>query len=135
MIKTILKIDGMMCGMCEAHMNDAVRNAFKVKICADDRRFAAVKTGVDYVVYSSVVERGYIFRTQIIEDKQVGVHYEVDHFRGVFTVEVFLFDTSENVYSRVINDAVSLFQYNICDSKRKVSFSQTCFTEHQYTFD
>ena len=31
MIKTILKIDGMMCGMCEAHMNDAVRNAFKVK--------------------------------------------------------------------------------------------------------
>ncbi len=31
MIKTVLKIDGMMCGMCEAHMNDAVRNAFKVK--------------------------------------------------------------------------------------------------------
>ncbi|HCR74030.1 MAG TPA: ATPase P, partial [Ruminococcus sp.] len=23
--------DGMMCGMCESHMNDAVRNAFKVK--------------------------------------------------------------------------------------------------------
>ena len=31
MIKTTLKIDGMMCGMCESHMNDAVRNAFKVK--------------------------------------------------------------------------------------------------------
>ena len=26
-----LKIDGMMCGMCESHINDAVRNAFKVK--------------------------------------------------------------------------------------------------------
>lgn len=26
-----LKIDGMMCGMCEAHVNDAVRRAFKVK--------------------------------------------------------------------------------------------------------
>lgn len=31
MIKTTLKIDGMMCGMCESHMNDAIRNAFKVK--------------------------------------------------------------------------------------------------------
>lgn len=26
-----LHIDGMMCGMCEAHVNDAVRKAFPVK--------------------------------------------------------------------------------------------------------
>ena len=31
MIKTILKVNGMMCGMCEAHMNDLVRKNFKVK--------------------------------------------------------------------------------------------------------
>ena len=31
MIKTTLKIDGMMCGMCEAHMNDVIRKNFKVK--------------------------------------------------------------------------------------------------------
>ena len=31
MIKTVLQIDGMMCSMCEAHMNDAIRNNFKVK--------------------------------------------------------------------------------------------------------
>jgi copper chaperone len=31
MIKTTLKIDGMMCGMCESHVNDAVRSAFDVK--------------------------------------------------------------------------------------------------------
>ncbi len=31
MIKTTLKIDGMMCGMCEAHVNDAIRGAFDVK--------------------------------------------------------------------------------------------------------
>lgn len=31
MTKTTLKIDGMMCGMCEAHVNDAVRAAFAVK--------------------------------------------------------------------------------------------------------
>lgn len=31
MTKTTLKIDGMMCGMCESHMNDAIRSHFKVK--------------------------------------------------------------------------------------------------------
>ena len=31
MVKTIVKANGMMCGMCESHVNDAVRNAFPVK--------------------------------------------------------------------------------------------------------
>lgn len=31
MIKTVLKVNGMMCGMCEAHMNDLVRKNFQVK--------------------------------------------------------------------------------------------------------
>ena len=31
MVKTTLKIDGMMCGMCESHINDAIRNAFTIK--------------------------------------------------------------------------------------------------------
>ncbi len=31
MVKTVANIEGMMCGMCEAHMNEAVRAAFKVK--------------------------------------------------------------------------------------------------------
>ena len=31
MVKTIMKIDGMMCNMCESHINDAIRNAVKVK--------------------------------------------------------------------------------------------------------
>ena len=31
MIKTVMKIDGMMCGMCEAHINDAIRQKFNVK--------------------------------------------------------------------------------------------------------
>lgn len=37
MIKTIIGIDGMMCGMCEAHINDAIRAAFKVKKVKSDR--------------------------------------------------------------------------------------------------
>ena len=31
MIKTTLKIDGMMCSMCESHINDTVRRDFNVK--------------------------------------------------------------------------------------------------------
>ncbi len=31
MVKIKLNIDGMMCGMCEAHINDAVRRNFQVK--------------------------------------------------------------------------------------------------------
>ena len=31
MVKTTLKVEGMMCGMCEAHVNDAIRAKFKVK--------------------------------------------------------------------------------------------------------
>ncbi|MDD4849971.1 MAG: ATPase P [Gemmiger sp.] len=31
MVKTTLKIDGMMCGMCESHVNDSIRKSFAVK--------------------------------------------------------------------------------------------------------
>lgn len=31
MLKITVKVDGMMCGMCESHVNDAVRKAFQVK--------------------------------------------------------------------------------------------------------
>ncbi len=31
MTKITVKVDGMMCGMCESHVNDAIRRAFPVK--------------------------------------------------------------------------------------------------------
>lgn len=31
MLKITLEIDGMMCGMCESHINDTVRKSFAVK--------------------------------------------------------------------------------------------------------
>ena len=30
MIETILRVDGMMCGMCESHINDVVRKTARV---------------------------------------------------------------------------------------------------------
>lgn len=31
MIKTTLEVEGMMCGMCESHVNEAIRKALDVK--------------------------------------------------------------------------------------------------------
>lgn len=30
MVKTTIQVDGMMCGMCESHINDAIRQVVKV---------------------------------------------------------------------------------------------------------
>lgn len=38
MIKTTVKIDGMMCSMCEAHINDAIRRNFNVKKVKANRK-------------------------------------------------------------------------------------------------
>ena len=45
MIKTTLKIDGMACGMCESHINDAVRNRFRVK-----KVTSSYKTGITEIL-------------------------------------------------------------------------------------
>ena len=37
MIRTTARVSGMICGMCEAHVNDAVRSAFQVKKVSSSR--------------------------------------------------------------------------------------------------
>lgn len=38
MVKTVLQVEGMMCGMCEAHVNDAIRANFSVKKVKSSRK-------------------------------------------------------------------------------------------------
>lgn len=45
MVKTVLSIDGMMCSMCEAHMNDLVR-----KNCAVKKVKSSVKSGETTII-------------------------------------------------------------------------------------
>ena len=43
MIETTVKVDGMMCGMCEAHVSDAIRGALPVeKVTASHTKGQAV---------------------------------------------------------------------------------------------
>ncbi|MDD3404051.1 MAG: heavy metal-associated domain-containing protein [Hespellia sp.] len=51
MYKTVLKIDGMMCGMCEAHMNDMIRANFKI-----DKVTSSVKKGETVVISQEKID-------------------------------------------------------------------------------
>lgn len=65
MTKTILKIDGMMCGMCEAHVNDAIRkiipNAQKVKSShtKGESSFVTEQTPDEEKLIAAIGETGY----------------------------------------------------------------------------
>ncbi len=67
MVKNIVKIDGMMCGMCEAHVNDAIRKAFPEaqKVSASRKNGEAVFLTDDEInpdkIKSAVEETGYTF--------------------------------------------------------------------------
>ena len=38
MVKTVIGIEGMACGMCEAHINDIIRAKFRVKKVTSSRK-------------------------------------------------------------------------------------------------
>jgi copper chaperone CopZ len=38
MVKTVLGVDGMMCSMCESHVNEAVRKSCEVKKVISDHK-------------------------------------------------------------------------------------------------
>lgn len=65
MIEVILKIDGMACGMCEAHMNDTIRkadpNAKKVTSShkKGETRYITQEAPDEAVLKEAIAETGY----------------------------------------------------------------------------
>ncbi|MCR5195246.1 MAG: cation transporter [Pseudobutyrivibrio sp.] len=65
MYKTMLKIDGMMCGMCEAHVNDVIRKkvpeAKKVKssYTKGEASFISEEIPDENMLVAAVGETGY----------------------------------------------------------------------------
>lgn len=53
MTKTTVKIDGMMCGMCESHVCDAIRSAFDV-----NKVRASHKSGLLEIVTQDALDEG-----------------------------------------------------------------------------
>ncbi len=66
MIKTTLKIDGMMCGMCESHMNDVIRKNFKM--------IAALLSEVHRRGRRSVFSRGQLSRVAVRQQSVPRLH-------------------------------------------------------------
>ena len=58
---TLLGIEGMSCPMCEAHINDAVRNAFKIKKIKTSH-----KTGISEIYSKEKLDESLLRKT--IED-------------------------------------------------------------------
>ena len=80
MIKTVLKVNGMMCGMCEAHMNDLVRKNFNVK-----KVTSSVKGGETVVISEENLDIPFLKK----EIKEIGyelvdVHTELYEKKGFF---------------------------------------------------
>lgn len=80
MIKTVLKVNGMMCGMCEAHMNDLVRKNFNVK-----KVTSSVKGGETVVISEENLDIPFLKK----EIKEIGyelvdVHAEPYEKKGFF---------------------------------------------------
>ncbi len=77
MVKTVLKIEGMMCAHCEAHVNDAIKEEFDViKVTSSSKNGETViesKEDIDMDKVKNVIEdTGYSlvdFSIEQIEDK------------------------------------------------------------------
>lgn len=74
MEKITLGIEGMMCPMCEAHMNDAIRKAFdttKVKSSRHKKQtvFYVDKAVSDEEIEKAVKETGYSLTSIVREEK------------------------------------------------------------------
>ena len=79
MIRITVKVDGMMCGMCEAHINDAVRKALPVrKVTSNHKKKETVilteQDISDSSIEAAVTQSGYTF---------LGATHEEDRPRGL----------------------------------------------------
>ena len=64
MIKTLIGIEGMSCGMCEAHINDVIRRNFNVESVKSSRKKKVTevvsKESLDYdIIRNKIGETGY----------------------------------------------------------------------------
>ena len=82
MIQYTLEVEGMQCGMCESHVNDAVRRAFRVKKVESshgkNRTRILAEEPLDEAALRQVIDdTGYMF-----------LYVKCEHFE-----KIFLFDS------------------------------------------
>ncbi|MGN0521057.1 MAG: heavy-metal-associated domain-containing protein [Eubacterium sp.] len=81
MTKITLKIDGMACEMCEAHINDAVRKAFKIKKVTSYHR----KGTTEIIAESKIDEADLKNAVEATGYRILSVSYEPYEKKGLFS--------------------------------------------------
>ncbi len=77
MLKAVIKVEGMMCPMCEAHTNEAIRNAINVKKVTSshkDKETVVIAESIDETVLREAIEKtGYkVLGVEICEYSEKG---------------------------------------------------------------
>ena len=77
MIRITVKVDGMMCGMCEAHVNDAVRKSLTVKKVTSNhkKKETVILTEQDIPddrIIAAIQDSGYDFKSLSREEVKAG---------------------------------------------------------------
>ncbi|MBO5043258.1 MAG: heavy-metal-associated domain-containing protein [Clostridia bacterium] len=77
MIRITVKVDGMMCGMCEAHVNDAVRKSLTVKKVASNhkKKETVILTEQDIPddrIIAAIQDSGYDFKSLSRKEVKAG---------------------------------------------------------------
>ena len=80
MIKTVLQIEGMMCGMCESHMNDLIRQNFTVKKVTSSAKDGTTTIISEQEIDLSAAEK----KIQEIGYKLISGHSEPYEKKGLF---------------------------------------------------
>ena len=83
MVKTTVKIDGMVCAMCEAHVNDAVRNNFSVQSVKADKNKGQAEIVSDAELDAAKL-KGIISETGYTVGEIVTEPYKKKGFLGLF---------------------------------------------------
>ena len=83
MIQTTIGVEGMMCEMCEAHINDVIRKSFRVKSAKSDRKkkrcVVVSEEPLDEAAVRDAIEQtGYHFTSMSSEP------YQTKGFFGLF---------------------------------------------------
>ena len=115
MIKTTLKIDGMMCGMCESHMNDLIRKNFQVK-----KVTSSAKDGETVIISDNEIDIPWAKK----EIKEIG--YELVSYKSepYEKKRIFPFWKIIRIYGRIRQIAQVLSGH-----LRIVAFQKLCYNE------
>lgn len=84
MIEISMKVDGMQCGMCESHVNDAVRKSAKVKKVASSHVANSTVVVAEDDVDVNVIKQGIEKEGYVVSDVEVKPYKKKGFFASLF---------------------------------------------------